>query len=253
MATRYSWNETHDAPHSSFRVGGRRGTAADPRHARSSKAYILVEIRNFGPEEVPSPYASGAITLARYDPSGPDIRGAARSPNTTVPPGEPLRVTIGFSPFRTAVSKPLVKGKRRELFFVAVPPDRWVVEGAQNTAFSLGSRMFVLEAGKVSDLGVFMPDGDWAAGESQAKAMRKAITSALFLGIGGSGQPRPAMVRWHPRGPGDMPVPPAVAALPAASVSFEPAVGFGNYLGGLVNRFGGRAERPVAIAPVPVP
>ena len=163
-----------------------------------AKAYILVEIHNVGPPERPSSWVAGSLTLARYDPIGRDIRGASRSPGTAVSAGEVLRVNLG-GPVQGA-QKPLTQEKTRRLYFVAVPPDRWVVEGVQNsTAFSLGSRMFVLEPGRVTDLGVFMPDGDWAEGESEAKALRQTLTKALFFGIGKSAQARPAMVRWRQR------------------------------------------------------
>ena len=55
--------------------------------------------------------------------------------------------------------------------------------------------------------------------------------------------PTPAMATWHARGPTDLAIPAEIMARQPEQVVYEPGARFGNYLGGLVNRMGGRKSR----------
>jgi hypothetical protein len=207
-----------------------------PSQLAPDRAYVLVELR-----ENEFPATEGVIILARYDPAGGDVRGGRRSPGSAPPAGEDLRITVN--------RKALAKTGKTKLYLVELEPDTWVIEGTSSTAFSLGSKSFVLEPGTVTDLGVIAPHPDWREGDSANKQMGKLIKSALLGPFGSKPRPQAWMAEWRERGPDDIPLPAELAAR-ARPVRFAAEdVRFGNYLGGLVNRFGGRADRPDADSP----
>ncbi len=204
---------------------------ADP-----AKAYVVVEIENFESKVAGSTDSMpGVLSLARYDPAKQDIRGGNHAPESAVAPGEIVRTSVG--------GKPLIKEKTRRLYVFSLPPDVWVIEGAQATAFSLGSVMFRLEAGRTYDLGVFKPVTDWRPGETQGTSLGELMGAGLGGMFVKRRDPTPAMVTWHPRGPTDLAIPPEVLVRKPEQVVYEPGARFGNYLGGLVNRMGGRKSR----------
>jgi hypothetical protein len=216
-----------------------------PKHA-----YVLVELR-----ENKAPPSLGSIVLARYDPAGGDVRGGARSPATALPAGHDVRITVD--------RRPLAKTKIGRLYLIEMEPDTWVVEGAidllkSNTAFSLGSRSFVLESGTVTDLGVISTRPDWREGESGDDYNLKMVASAFLGPFAKQDDPTPWMAELRERGAGDIPLPAALAAR-AKPVRFTGDARFGNYLGGIVNRIDGRKGRPAPAAvdggagPTPAP
>lgn len=211
-----------------------------PPELAADRAYLLVELR-----ENKFPASEGVIVLARYDPVGGDVRGGSRSPGSALPPGEEVRIVVD--------RHSLAKTGKTKLYLVELEPDTWVIEGTSSTAFSLGSKSFVLEPGTVTDLGVIAPRPDWREGDSANKQMGKLIKSSLLFGaLGGKPRPQAWMAEWRERGPEDIALPAELASR-ARPVRFAAEdVKFGNYLGGLVNRFGGRADRPDADSP-PVP
>ena len=201
-----------------------------PAKLDPTKAYALVKVGNLDDAK-----AKGALTLARYDASANDISvldKAAKKPS-------PAHETIG---------KPLLQDKQRRLYLLELVPGLWVVEGANGTAFSLGSRTFELTAGKVTDLGVAKVTTDYAEGETAYKLTAgKALKLGLFGGFAGSSalpQPIPKAVNFRPRTASDLSQP----VLPTKPVEWGREVKFGNYLGGLVNRMGGRKDRPGNVA-----
>ena len=142
-----------------------------------AKAYILVEYRL-----LKNPYGGGmpgsrktmplksGLTFARYDPALGDIRGRGRASDNPVAPGQ--QSGEGFR------SKPLAKGSGSRLFLLEVEPDVWVVQGFGNTSFSLGSYMFELAPGTVTDLGVVEAEPDWAEGQKKPN-MGRLLGSAM--------------------------------------------------------------------------
>lgn len=200
-------------------------------------AYVLIEVQHIEDVMMKGTKTRSGVTLARYDPVMGDVRGGDLSPDTALPAGQPVRVgTVG---------KPVAKDKATRLYVLKVEPDTWIVEGANGTAFSLGSMMFTVAPRQVVDLGVFKPAIDWAEGE-RPKNVGGAMMGAILFGSLRSKEIRPVRVDWHARGIGDLPLPPMLAGRIVAPATFEPNRKFGNYLGGLVNRFGGRAARPDA-------
>jgi hypothetical protein len=207
-----------------------------PAELAADRAYLLVELR-----ENKFPASEGVIVLARYDPAGGDVRGGLRSPGSAPPEGETVRIVVNRNS--------LAKTGKTKLYLVELEPDTWVIEGTSSTAFSLGSKSFVLEPGTITDLGVIAPHPDWREGDSANKQMGKLVKSALLGPFGGKPRPQAWMAEWRERGPDDLPVPAELAGRIRPVRFAAEDVRFGNYLGGLVNRFGGRAERPDADAP----
>ena len=202
-----------------------------PARLDPAKAYVLVEIRNHDGLRTP-----GSIVLARYDPVGGDVRGGARSPGLALGRRVPVRFGVA--------TRPLLRSPESRLYLLELEPDTWVIEGAAGTAFSLGSRSFVLAAGQVVDLGVISPRTDWPEGEGPQRLTVGRLAGIALLGpFARSPQPRPAMLEIRSRGAADLTVPEALRAA-IAPVEFSDGARFGNYLGGLVNRLDGRRGRP---------
>lgn len=121
-----------------------------------------------------------------------------------------------------------------------------MVEGANGTAFSLGSTGVRLAAGSVTDLGVARVSNDYGEGDAPEKLSAGKLAKMALLGpFGGSLKPKPvpAMVEFTPRSARDIPVPAELQSR-VAPPTWSSSVKFGNYLGGLVNRVGGRKARP---------
>jgi len=196
-------------------------------------AYVLVELRNHDDAKLP-----GNIILARYDPVGGDVRGGLRSPASKLAKGASVRVSVR--------SKPLVKTEGGRLYLLALEPDTWVIEGAGGTAFSLGSKSFVARAGEVVDLGVLTPRGDYPEGEGPYRLTAGKVAKIALLGpFAKQPKPVPAMVEMRSREASDMAIPVSLRAA-AKPASFQEGAKFGNYLGVVVNRIGGRKGRPGA-------
>ena len=193
----------------------------------SGGSYAVLEIRKLRSPMMKGADMPGAITLARYDREKGDVRPASKT--------DSVRLTIQ--------AKPLAKTKEGKLYLVRLMPDDWVVEGANGTAFSLGSMMFSVAPGEVVDLGVFTPAVDWVEGEGP-KGIGSAIFGAALFGSMRPKNERPVRIDWHARTAADMALPAALAGRTVVPVRFDPDHKFGNHLGGLVNRFGGRASRP---------
>lgn len=202
-------------------------------------AYVLVEIANLDNAVLKGTTVLGALTLARYDPVGGDVRGGDLSPGTLLGKNEVLRVVIN--------NKPIVKAKASRLYLVEIPADTWVIEGSGTTAFSLGSRTFTAAPGQIVDLGWFDPSVDWLEGEGP-KSMLGGAMGAAFFGSVNPKDLRPLKLDWRPRGAGDLSLPAALTGKTLVAADFAEGAKFGNYLGGLVNRIGGRATRTAAVA-----
>lgn len=202
-----------------------------------SMAYVLIEIRSI--EVLAGASVPGTIILTRYDPERQDIRGGNRSLETALAKKDRLRVE-----FSNLVVKPLVKEKSRRLYFMPMVPDYWVIEGTRGTAFSLGSFMFRLEPGKIYDLGVFSPQVDARPGQKATMSVGDLMAKSMMFGMfSKKREADPDMIKWHARGDGDMPVPAALEGKELQPITYVPGARFGNYLGGMINRIGGRAER----------
>jgi hypothetical protein len=195
-----------------------------------AKAYVVVEIVK--PEKGDM---AGAVTLARYDAEGGDVRGGLRSPGSKLPKGVIVRTGIG--------GKPVVKGAGSRLHVFALEPDTWVIEGVGNTAFSLGSSRFTLTAGDVLDLGVLSPKTDWPEGQGPGISAGQIAKIALLGPFAKMPKAQPAMLEMRPRGSSDLAIPEPFRAR-ATAAAYTPGAKFGNYLGGLVNRLDGRKGRP---------
>lgn len=200
-----------------------------PARLDPAKAYVLVELR----ADQGSP---GQLTLARYDRTLADVKGFGRA-KAAAPVAGQVREWTG---------KALRKEPGRQLHLLEVEPDFWVVEGANGTAFSLGSTGVTLSAGKVTDLGVATLSVDYADGDGPEKLTAGKLAKVALLGPFGGGlkpKPVPAMVSIRPRSESDLPIPEAIRPATVVAEWSEP-VKFGNHLGGLVNRLGGRRARP---------
>ena len=196
-----------------------------------TKAYALVELRNYDGGKAPA-----SLILARYDVANGDVRGGARAPGSALPKGVSVRERVGKSA--------LAKAKGSKLYLLELAPDDYVIEGAQSTAFSLGSKRFTLAPGQVVDLGVAEVTGDYPPGKGPYKLTAGKLMKAALLGPFAKGpKPQPAMAAFRARGAGDLPVPAGLRGR-VTDVAFVSGAKFGNYLGGLVNRVDGRAGRP---------
>lgn len=200
-----------------------------------TKAYVLVEV---GP--VQGSKVQGQLVLARYDRDKADVRGLGRAADAPLPGKANPRETTGAA---------LVKADARRLYLLEVEPDFWVVEGANGTAFSLGSAGVTLAPGTVTDLGVASVVNDYLEGDGPEKLTAGKLAKIALLGpfAGGSVKPKPApaAATFRPREAGDLPVPDALKAQ-LVTATWSAPVKFGNHLGGLVNRLGGRKARAEA-------
>ena len=201
-----------------------------PVNLDPTKAYVLVEVGNIDNGKV-----KGQLTLARYDAARSDIAMLAKAQDKPALAHE----TLG---------KPLVKDKQRNLYLLELAAGQWVIEGANGTAFSLGSRTFDLAAGTLTDLGVAAVSTDYAEGEAAYKfTAGKALKMGLFGAFAGDAMPPliPKAVAFRARIASDLALA-GTAMGPVKAVEWGGEVKFGNYLGGLVNRMGGRKTRPGA-------
>lgn len=193
-----------------------------------AKAYVVVEIGKLDDGLI-----FGSLVLGRYDAAKADI--APPSPSGAA----------GKPEYRIFVLKPAIKDGDRQLYIVELDPGLWAIEGANDTAFSLGSSTMQLEAGSVTDLGVATVYSDFPEGEKRdTLTAGRMLKGALMGGIFGSTVPKsmPKAVELRARGQGDMVIP-AILAQTARPVEWAGQVKFGNHLGGLVNRMGGRKAR----------
>ena len=190
-------------------------------------SYAVLEIRKLESPMLKGANMPGSVTLTRYDRAKAEVRPASGA--------EVIRIQVE--------KKPLAKTKEGRLYLVRLAPDDWVIEGANGTAFSLGSMMFSVAPGEVVDLGVFTPAVDWVEGEGP-KGIGSAIFGAALFGSMRPKNERPVRIDWHARTAADMALPAPLAGRTVVPVRFDPDHKFGNHLGGLVNRFGGRASRP---------
>lgn len=215
--------------------GGAEELKKLPAELNPSKAYVVVELGSLDDTKI-----AGNLMLARYDAERGDVFGLGKAKPAE---GEAPR------PRREHAAKGMVKDKARgtRLHLLELDPALYVVEAANGTSFSLGSRTFRAEAGTVVDLGVMDVITDWPEGEGPAKIGVKDILKMGLLGgfAGPKQDPRPVFVTVRERAAGDMALPASLAkrVSPVAWESRDSI--FGNHLGGMINRFGGRAERVV--------
>lgn len=212
-----------------------------PTQLDPTKAYVVVETG-----KMDDGLLYGSLVIARYDSARSDI--ADPSPRPQGHKGNWAHDN------RVHLLKPLAKGKERYLYLAELEPGLWVIEGANDTAFSLGSATLQLEAGTVTDLGVAKvysdcPEGDKCEVLSAGRLMKGALMGGLFGSV--MPPPMPKAVEFRSRVADDMQLPPLLASQ-ARPVSWNGEVRFGNYLGGLINRMGGRKARP-AVSPLPAP
>lgn len=207
---------------------------ASGKPIKPDAAYLLIDVQSLDDALMQGTSQPGVITLGRYDAKNDDIRGGDSSADTALPRKMSPHLVIG--------GKPTAKAKKSRQYLVEVEPDTWVVEGANGTAFSLGSYEFVVQPGQVLDLGVFKPQIDWAEGE-KAKSQGDALLGAILFAKVQPKNLRPVKLSWRARTAEDFGFPADLAGRKVEQVTFQKGAKFGNYLGGLVNRIGGRAER----------
>lgn len=199
-------------------------TTLDP-----TKAYIVVEIG-----KLDDGLLYGSLVLGRYDQKTADIA--------------PVPLPGGKAPKndnRVPVLRPAIKDGDRRLYIVQLDPGLWVIEGANDTAFSLGSSTIDVKAGSVTDLGVVTVYSDFADGEKHdVLTAGRALKGALMGGIFGRTIPAsvPKAIEIRGRTQADLALPPVFVGI-ARPVEWAGEVRFGNHLGGLVNRMGGRKAR----------
>ncbi|MFM9978057.1 MAG: hypothetical protein ACKVOP_08445 [Sphingomonadaceae bacterium] len=212
------------------------------------KAYVVVEVRNRDADTAPA-----SFVLAMYDPLTKDLLGAPTVAETR-DGDRVIRVTSKSRIVRESVgSKAMVKEATRRLFLLALQPGVWTIEGtnpvqsvvmSQVTSFSLGSPTVSLVGGTVTDFGVFAIGGDWKEGQAPPKMTFGNLMAAGMLGsFGDDDDPVPAKVVYRPRAANDIVVPAELARYPVQPAQWSDLAEFGNHLGGLVNRIGGRASR----------
>lgn len=207
----------------------------DPR-----SAYVVIDIEDLEDAFMKGDERPGDVTFGRYDPQGRDIRGGDLSPGTALPGREPPRVTVNRRPVARA------EGVRQ--YVVELVPDTWVIEGASGTAFSLGSVSFEIGPGEVIDLGVVKPRVDYAEGEEAMSVGDVALKALMPFGSMRPKNIRAVWLEQRARAPGDLPLPAIVDGRGTTPATLVEGATFGNYLGGLVNRLGGRAERERELA-----
>jgi hypothetical protein len=224
--------------------------SAKDRELDPRAVYVVIDIEDLENPVVKGTHVPGAVTLGRYDPQAQDIRGGELSPGTALPGREAPRVTVD--------RRPVTKADGVRQYVVELVPDTWVIEGASGTAFSLGSVSFEIGPGEVIDLGVVRPRVDLVEGEEAMSVGDLALKALIPFSSMRPKNIRPVWLEWHARTASDLPLPAILGARGATPVTFVQGATFGNYLGGLVNRLGGRAERdrelaaaasPVAPAP----
>lgn len=210
-----------------------------PTALNPAKAHLVVEIG-----KLDDGVLYGSLVLGRYDETTADIAAPTPPPGGRIPKnGWPLDNRI-------FIMKPAVKDGDRRLYIVELSPGLWVVEGANDTAFSLGSSTIKLEAGTVTDLGVITVYSDFPEGEKRdVLTAGRMLKGALMGGILGRTLPQsmPKAIDIRSRTESDMALPPIFAGI-ARPVEWAGQVRFGNHLGGLVNRMGGRKARIEAMA-----
>ena len=198
-----------------------------------AKAYVVVEIG-----KLDDAMLYGTLVLGRYDPATKDIATVTPPPDGKLPRG-------GLAlDNRVHLIKPAMKDKERRLYIAELDPGTWVVEGANDTAFSLGASTMELAAGTVTDLGVVAVYSDFPQGQKRdVLTAGRLLKGALMGGIFASRlpQPMPKAVDIRARQASDMPLPSVLAG--ATPVAWSGEVRFGNHLGGLINRMGGRKAR----------
>lgn len=199
-----------------------------------AKAYVVVEIG-----KVDDGLIYGSLVLSRYDPQKKDIAEATPPPGGKIPSGGWVQDN------RVYLLKPAVKDGDRRFYIAELDPGLWVVEGANDTAFSLGSSTLQLPAGSVTDLGVVSVYSDFPEGEKRdvlttKRLLKGALMGGLFARTVPASMPKAIDVR--ERGANDIALP-AVFAGHTRPVEWVGDVRFGNYLGGLINRMGGRKAR----------
>jgi hypothetical protein len=217
----------------------RAPAALDPE-----KAYVVVELGQMDGAMMP-----GSLTIARYDAERKDI--ADHTPRAPV--SKKGKFILDNRLFFN--SNPILKDGKRRLLVAEVKPGLWVIEGANDTAFSLGSSTLQLEPGSVTDLGVANIYSDFPEGEKRDVATTgRVLKGALMGGIFGSVLPKPIprAVDFRAREASDLQLPAPFAAA-AKPVAWTGQVEFGNYLGGMVNRMGGIKSRPGAAVPASAP
>jgi len=206
-----------------------------PEQLDSRKAYVVVELGQLDGAMLPA-----SLVLSRYDSAHGDLEFADAGKAKAGAVAE-LRQTVG---------RALVKENKRRLCVLSLEPGLWVVEGANDTAFSLGSSTLALQPGTVTDLGVTNVYSDFATGEKRdvltsGRMLKSALLGGLF--VSRLPAPVPRAVEFRPRTADDLPLP-AMLAAKSAPVQWLGEVRFGNYMGGLVNRMGGRKARLRALA-----
>ena len=206
-----------------------------PAQLDPGKAYVLVELGKLDDALI-----DASLILSRYDP---ETRDVAQVPDPSAKNAVVDRVVLG---------KPLIKTGKRRLYALELQPGTWIVEGANDTAFSLGAPTLKLAPGSVTDLGYANVYSDFADGAKRDVQTTGRLLRSAFLGGGlftkAKPEPTPKAVDFHPRGATDVALP-AVFATPARPPVWEGNVRFPNNLGGLVNRMGGRKARGQDMAP----
>lgn len=199
-------------------------------------SYMLVEVGNLDNAILKGTSLPGDLTFAQYDAEKGDILDADQPPNKAA--------KNAASP-RISTTKALVKSKASRLYLLKVSPGTWVIEGSSGTAFSLGSLSFPVGSRQIVDLGFFKPSVDWV-GDEGPKGMMGGIMGAAFFGSMGPKEKRPVRLERRLRGPQDLSTQGLFPEDRLVQANFSDGVKFGNYLGGLVNRIGGRASREKA-------
>ncbi|MBB6125165.1 hypothetical protein FHS92_002922 [Sphingobium subterraneum] len=204
-----------------------------------AKAYVLVEIG-----KLDDALMYGSLVLGRYDA----VKGDIADP--TPPPGGKIPRGGWKQDNRVYLLKPAVKAGDHNLFIAELDPGLWVIEGANDTAFALGSSTLQLAAGSVTDIGVVSVYSDFSQGEKRDVATTGRLLKGALLGglfVSRLPPPTPKAIDVRPRGANDIPLPTIFGAV-ARPVEWAQEVRFGNHLGGLVNRMGGRKARFRAMA-----
>ncbi len=214
--------------------------AAKDRELDPRAAYVVIDIEDMENALLKGDEHPGDVTLGRYDAQGRDIRGGDLSPGTALPDRQSPHLTIN----RRAVARQ--EGVRQ--YVIELAPDTWVIEGSGGTAFSLGSVSFEIRPGEVIDLGVVRPRVDYAEDEEAMSVGDLALKALIPFGSMRPKNIRPVWLEWRARTAGDLPLPALVEGRGTAQATFAAGATFGNYLGGLVNRMGGRAERERELA-----
>jgi hypothetical protein len=205
-----------------------------PAALNPAKAYVVVEIG-----KVDDGLLYGSLVLARYDTEKKEIAEPATPAASKSPAGGTAEE------YRVSLLKPAVKSGDQRFYIAELDPGLWVIEGANDTAFSLGSSTMQLAAGSATDLGVVTVYSDFADGEKRDVATSgRLLKGALMGGIFARTIPAsvPKALDLRARGASDIPLPPVFAGV-ARPPEWAGEVQFGNHLGGLINRMGGRKAR----------